>query len=111
MVSDPIPALLEHIDELLAAPTPPEEPAVLARLERALTDGYAHTLSLETERLRLERRMSELAGELHKGDQDQKAEELVQVSRRISNACAELDRLRGPLSELRARATAVRAAV
>jgi hypothetical protein len=111
VAGDPLPALFEQIDELLASPDPRREPALLARLERTLTDGYAHALSLEAERMRLERRMSELAGELHEGNQEQKAEELVQVSRRISGARADIDRLRGTLSELRARATAVRAAV
>jgi len=82
---------------------------MLARVERALTDGYAHALSLEAERLRLERRMAQLAGELHDGNQEQKAEELFQVSRRITRKGAEIDRLRGTLSQLRARATAVRA--
>jgi septal ring factor EnvC (AmiA/AmiB activator) len=101
-----IPALLEQIDELL---TSQDEPATLARLERTLTDGYAHALSLEAERLRLERRMNELASELRDGNQGQKAEELVQVSHRITSAGAEIDRLRGTLSQLRARATAVRA--
>jgi len=104
-----IPALLDEIDELLAEPSPTEEPATLARLERTLTDGYAHALSLEAERLRLERRMSELAGELHDGNREQKAEELVQVSRRISRAGDEIDHLRTTLAELRARARVVRA--
>jgi ABC-type phosphate transport system auxiliary subunit len=104
-----IPALLDEIDELLAEPTPSEEPATLARLERTLTDGYAHALSLEAERLRLERRMSELAGELHDGNQEQKAEELVKVSRRISSAGDEIDRLRATLARLRALARRVRA--
>jgi len=103
-----IPALLDEIDELLAEPTPSEEPATLARLERTLTDGYAHALSLEAERLRLERRMSELAGELHDGNQEQKAEELVKVSRRISTAGDEIQRLRATLEQLRALARAVR---
>ena len=83
----------------------------LARLEDTLTAGYAHALSLEAERLRLERRMSELAGALHEGNKEQKTQELVQVSRRITSAHAEIERLRCSLSELRARATAVRAAV
>ena len=109
MAPEAIPALLDEIDELLAEPTPSEEPATLARLERTLTDGYAHALSLEAERLRLERRMAQLAGELHDGNQEQKAEELFQVSRRITRKGAEIDRLRGTLSQLRARATAVRA--
>ena len=109
MAPEAIPALLDEIDELLAEPSPTEEPATLARLERTLTDGYAHALSLEAERLRLERRMSELAGELHDGNREQKAEELVKVSRRISSAGAEIERLRATLSELRARARTVRA--
>jgi chromosome segregation ATPase len=104
-----IPALLEQIHELLAEPTRAEEPATLAHLERMLTDGYAHALSLEAERSRLERRMSELAGELNDGNQEQKTEELVQVSRRISGASAEIERLRSTLSELRVRVRTARA--
>src|SRR5262245_49826304 len=100
--------LFEQIDELLAAPAQSDEPAALARLERTLTDGYAHALSLDAERLRLERRMSELAGELRDGNQEQKAEELVRVSRRISGARAEVERLRGTLTQLRDRARAAR---
>jgi ABC-type phosphate transport system auxiliary subunit len=100
--------LFEQIDELLADPATSQEPATLARLERTLTDGYAHALSLEAERLRLERRMSELAGELDDGNHEQKAEELVQVSRRITGARAEVERLRGTLTQLRARARAAR---
>ena len=110
MARNPLPALLEQIDELLTS-TASNEPATLARLERTLTDGYAHALSLEAERLRLERRMSELAGALHEGNKEQKAQELVRVSRRITSAHADIERLRCSLSELRARATAVRAAV
>jgi hypothetical protein len=105
---DAIPALIEQIDELLASASP-EEPDVLAHIERTLTDGYAHALSLEAKRLRLERRMSELAGELHEGNQELKARELGQLSRQLTQNGAELDRLRGTLSQLRERATAVRA--
>jgi ABC-type phosphate transport system auxiliary subunit len=105
---DGIPALLEQIDELLASTSSQEEPDVLAHIERTLTDGYAHALSLEAERLRLARRMSELAGELHEGNQELKARELGQLSRQLSENGAELDRLRGTLSQLRERATAVR---
>jgi ABC-type phosphate transport system auxiliary subunit len=106
---DAIPALLEQIDELLAEPSATEEPATLARLERTLTDGYAYALALEAERWRLERRMSELAGELNEGNQELKAEELAQLSRRISSNNSVLSLLRGTLTRLRARATAVRA--
>jgi len=102
-----MPALFEQIDELLAEPASPE-PAELARLERTLTDGYAHALSLEAEQLRLQRRMTELAGELRDGNREQKAEELVQVSRRMSGARTELERLRATLTQLRTRVRAAR---
>ena len=108
MARNPVPALLEQIDDLLAS-TSTDEPVTLARLERTLTDGYAHALSLEAERLRLERRMTELAAELHDGNREQKAKELAQVSRRISSAGIEIERLRGTLTQLRAHTTAVRA--
>ncbi len=108
MAYETIPALVDQIDELLAEPSS-GEPATLARLERTLTDGYAHALSLEAEQLRLQRRMTELAGELHDGNQEQKAEELVQVSRRMSRARTELERLRATLTQLRSRARTARA--
>jgi ABC-type phosphate transport system auxiliary subunit len=105
---DAIPALLEQIDELLAEPSELEEPETLARIERTLTDGYAYALALEAERWRLERRLSELAGELHDGNQELKAKELAQLSGRLSNNANVLTGLRGTLMQLRARATAVR---
>ena len=108
MAPDAIPALLEQIDELLAEPAETEEPATLARLERTLTDGYAYALALEAERYRLERRMSELAGELHDGNQEQKTKELALVSDRLSSNASILTALRNTLTQLRARATAVR---
>lgn len=108
MPPNAIPALLEQIDELLAEPARSEEPASLAYLERTLTDGYAHALALEAERWRLERRMSELAGELHDGNHELKAKELALLSDRLSSNARLLARLRNTLTELRARATAAR---
>jgi len=107
LAPDAIPALLEQIDELLAEPSA-EEPATLARLERTLTDGYAYALALEAERWRLERRMSELAGELHDGNQELKAKELALLSNRLTSNANVLSGLRGTLSQLRVRATALR---
>jgi hypothetical protein len=103
-----IPELLEQIDELLAEPAPSEEPASLAYLERTLTDGYAYAHVLEAERWRLERRMSELAGELHGDNPELKAKELALLSGRLSSNERLLTRLRNTLTELRARATALR---
>jgi ABC-type phosphate transport system auxiliary subunit len=103
-----IPALLEQIDELLAEPA--EEPASVARLERTLTDGYAYALALESERWRLEQRMSELAGELDEGNQELKAKELSLLSDRLAKNTSLLSGLRGTLTELRAFTSAARAA-
>lgn len=108
MAPEAIPALIEQIDELLAEPAETEEPATLARLERTLTDGYAYALALEAERYRLERRMSELAGELSDGNQELKTKELALVSDRLTSNATVLSALRGTLTQLRARATAVR---
>jgi ABC-type phosphate transport system auxiliary subunit len=105
-----IPAFLEHIDELLADPDSEGAPATLARLERTLTDGYAHALALESERWRLEQRLSELAGGLQEGDQDEKSQELAQISRRLSSNGTALESLRSTLTRLRNHATAVRGA-
>jgi len=54
--------------------------------------------------------MSELAGELHDGDQELKAKELALLSDRLSSNERLLARLRNTLTELRARAAAVRSA-
>lgn len=106
MAPETIPALLEQIDELLAEPA--EEPASLARLERTLTDGYAYALALESERWRLEQRMSELAGELDEGNQELKAKELALLSDRLATNASMLSGLRGTLTRLRARTSATR---
>jgi ABC-type phosphate transport system auxiliary subunit len=105
---DAIPALLEQIDELLAEPA--EEPASLARLERTLTDGYAHALALESERWRLEQRMSELAGELNEGNQELKSREMALLSDRLARNAGLLSGLRNELTRLRARTSAARRA-
>ena len=108
MAPDAIPALLEQIDELLAEPA--EEPASLALLERTLTDGYAHALALESERWRLEQRMSELAGELNEGNQELKSREMALLSDRLARNAGLLSGLRNELTRLRARTSAARRA-
>ena len=105
MAPETIPALLEQIDELLAEPA--EEPASLARLERTLTDGYAYALALESERWRLEQRMSELAGELERGRPGAEGEgagAALRPARDATPACS--TGLRGELTRLRARTSA-----
>src|SRR3954468_4800411 len=105
MSPEAIPALLEQIDELLAEPA--EQPGSLARLERTLTDGYAYALALESERWRLEQRMAELTGELGEGDQESKTKELALLADRLSTNADLLSGLRGELTRLRARTSAV----
>jgi chromosome segregation ATPase len=80
----------------------------LDRIERTLTDGYAQALSLEGERLRLERRLSELARELIVGDTQTKTDELSSVAEQLDGNAGDLTRLRSALAELRKHAAAIR---
>ena len=82
----------------------------VARIERTLTDGYAHALALEAERWRLERRIGEVARLLGRGDTANRAAELSKLSRRLQRADGELDTLRTTLARLRRHASDVRAA-
>src|SRR5438105_10830995 len=104
-----ISTLYEDIHALLQEAPGAEQGAFLARLEHTLTDGYARALALEAERVRLERRMGELAGDLH-GDPDAPTAELATVVRRLSDADEELTDLRGVLAKLRVRVRALRVA-
>jgi hypothetical protein len=56
--------LQDEIAQLLRLPEDGAGAPNLAMLERRLTDGYAEALSLEAERLRIERRLGEVDGEL-----------------------------------------------
>jgi len=49
-----------QIEALLDAPANGADAPTLAYLEEKLTEGYAEALSLETERLRIERRLGAL---------------------------------------------------
>jgi hypothetical protein len=84
-----------QIADLIAAPE-----RDIGRIERTLTDGYAHALTLEAERFRLERRLTELAGSLQPGDTEEATRELSEVARRLDGNAGELGDLRGRLSEL-----------
>jgi len=103
-------ALLDEITELIDQPLPRDRQPHLERVERVLTDGYAHALALEAERLRLERRIGQVAGDLANGDLDQKTEELSALTQRLTSADVDLSALRQLLVSLRAHAAGVRAA-
>jgi hypothetical protein len=84
------------------------EPAerLLATIEHTLTDGYAHALALEGERLRLERQIGEAV--THLEDDDAKA--LASLAARLEMTDRDLVRLRAVLVALRRRADCVREA-
>jgi DNA-directed RNA polymerase beta' subunit len=80
----------------------------LNRIERTLTDGYAHALSLEAEKWRLQKRITEVAQGLEHGDPTGKARELTQLAQRLDGKSGELSELRGRLGALRRHAEEIR---
>jgi hypothetical protein len=99
--------LYEDIRALLDEQGDGEGPRFRARLEHTLTDGYARALALEAESKRLERRVAELAGGLNGSSPAPEAEELGEAARRLGDVDAELTKLRGVLTDLRARASEI----
>lgn len=96
---------IDAVNELIAAPS-----SDLARLENALTDGYAHALALEGEGRRIERRLAEATRELGRSGATAQLDELAELARRLDTNRAELERLRGALATLRRVTDAVRSA-
>ena len=93
--------MVQQIQDLLSASAP-----TLASVEDTLTEGYAQALTLEAERMRLERRLGEVA---RMGDGDH-ADELRRLGTRLRSADGEIDRLRTLLVTLNDRARVLRAA-
>ena len=92
--------LFERIAALLAG-----SERDLDSIERTLTDGYAHALTLEAERHRLERRLAQAARE-----PGEHAHELSRLAERLGGNADELQQLRGRLGDLRRHADEIRAA-
>ena len=103
MASD-LDMLFQEIDALIAASSSGAPAPSRSSIERTLTDGYARALSLEGESWRLERRIGELAGELHEDDRP-RTEELAALAKRLTSSRDELSRLRALLGRLRSHAT------
>jgi hypothetical protein len=105
-------AMLEHLDELLRAPTSGDSAPSLARMEDALTEGYAQALALEAERWRLERRLGEVARTAGGPDPDVAGftDELSVLSKRLTSADGELTSLRARLRSLNERTRVMRRA-
>ena len=98
--------LAERIRTLLEQGADPSVP-LLTEMEHTLTDGYAEALRLEGERLRLERRIGELA---HGVDGPKEAGELRGLAERLRAADDDLTSLREILQSLQRRVEAARAA-
>src|SRR5205085_11164113 len=98
-------ALCDELDALIAAP-PARDRAARARVERTLTDGYAGAMSLEAERLKLERRIGEVAAQVSVKNRGAKTEELAELSMRLSRASGDLRHLRELLVAARRRVSA-----
>ena len=97
--------LLERIASLLKNRS--ADPGNVTEMEDTLTDGYARALELESERLRVERRIARLAHEVAGPEQ---ADELRKLAGRIRDIDVELDGLRGHLGALQRHLQQTRAA-
>jgi hypothetical protein len=67
-------------------------------VERTLTDGYAYALTLESERLRLQKRVEEL---VQRRDTETNAKELNVLAKELDGNALDLSNLRSALAELR----------
>jgi hypothetical protein len=94
--------MVHQIEEILQ-----DDASTLAAVEDTLTEGYARALALEAERLRIERRLGEVARD--PGTEDATAE-IRSLGTRLTKATGELQRLRALLVPLHDRARTMRAA-
>lgn len=97
--------VLADIRSLAAEPSP-----ALEEVERTLTDGYAHALRLETERLRLQRRLEQEAGRLGSEPPSEQIAEITGLARGVAETDGELDELRAALALLKETAQRIRSA-
>jgi len=102
--------LQEEITALLRLPENGDGAPSLAAIESTLTDGYAEALALEAERLRIERRLGEVARDAGEVSAHSVAAEIAELSERLDSADGEIVRLRSLLRSLQNRARAVRGA-
>src|SRR5690242_5151351 len=94
--------LCNQLGALIERP-PVSDHAGRAHVERTLTNGYASAMKLEAERLRLERRIGEVAAEVSVKNRGAKTEELADLSLRLSQASGDLEHLRELLAAARRR--------
>ena len=95
-------AVLTEVRTLLDATAVERPPR--ATVEHALTNGYAHVLELERERLRIERRLREVLRATGSPTSCDRADVTVELTGRLAEADRELASVRALLSTLRAQA-------
>ena len=95
--------LMTDIHSLLTAPTSGDDAPTLDRVEYALTSGYARMMALESDRWRLERRLTALATAMATEIGGGKVHELAEVARQLSTATQDVSELRALLDSLRER--------
>ena len=100
--------LLARIRVLVEEPAPEEPALLLKRMERTLTDGYAHALVLEAETLRIEREMDAAIASTTAGED---AGRVGVLADRLAAVEHDLARLRAVLDALRRRLGGVRRSV
>jgi hypothetical protein len=103
------PKTYAEIRALLEATAEERSPSA-DRLEDTLTAGYAVALTLEAERLRIERRLTEVAATLGDASSELRTKELSGLAERLSRADREIARLRTALVTLKQQARAARRA-
>jgi hypothetical protein len=99
--------LLERIASLLTNRSADPGKPLVTEMEDTLTDGYARALQLESERLRIERRIATLA---HNADGREAADELKGLAARLRDVDAAIDGLRDQLGALQKHLETVRRA-
>jgi hypothetical protein len=97
-LSEHLPTVLTEIRSLLDQPAERER-AARAHVEKTMTDGYAHALSIGTERLRVE---GELRGVVRAEKRDDAR--IAELTTALHELDLELAGLRGLLAALRAHA-------
>jgi uncharacterized protein (DUF342 family) len=98
-------SLCDELGLLIDAP-PARDDAARAQLERTLTDGYAHAMSLEARRLKLERQIGDVASQVSVAARGERTEELQELSASLATTSDDLKHLRRLLATLRRRVSA-----
>ena len=97
-------SLISRIESLLRARSADDNGAgVREDMETTLTEGYARALELETEQLRIRRRIASITEALAEGTGEPQTTKLIELARRLAASEEDLAGLRETLAALRNR--------